>query len=317
MLQQTTVQAVIPYYERWMARFPTAHSLAIADEGEVLAYWAGLGYYSRSRRLHAAARWSQHHGWPDSVEGWLGVPGVGPYTAAAVASISQGLPVALVDGNVERCFARLNAETASGGQLKRLAQQWADRNIVKERPGDWNQALMELGAVICRPKGPNCGECPVQVDCMAFFTGKPETFPTPKARPATIDLAHSIWIPCSDGKFGITQTPVGQWWAGLWGFPRTLDAMVPPEFHHRCLMEQLGRFKHSVTNHRISVVVHFVSCPIEIESLLWVTRDELDNYGLPSPQRRALALFDGTNGQPALLYRDGEKIINHEKNNEV
>lgn len=138
MCQQTTVAAVIPFYERWMARFPTVEALAGAEIDEVLTYWQGLGYYRRARYLHAGAQWVVEHGWPSSVEEWRAVPGVGDYTAGAISSISLGLAAPVVDGNVERVYARICADEALNPALKRGAWEWTRSVMVEESPGDWN-----------------------------------------------------------------------------------------------------------------------------------------------------------------------------------
>jgi len=166
MLQQTRVAAAEGHYQRFMKRFPTVVALALAELDDVLAHWSGLGYYRRARMLHRAAQVivSEHGGKiPRDVMTLRGVPGIGPYTSAAIASIAYGVPVAVVDGNVERVLARLDGEGEQRGAVKwqRMAQAWLD----EERPGEFNQAMMELGAMICVPRGPRCLECPVYTWC--------------------------------------------------------------------------------------------------------------------------------------------------------
>ena len=183
MLQQTTVAAVAPYFDRFLNQFPTVQSLAAAPREAVLSAWAGLGYYSRARNLHEAARRLASKGFPDTEEGWRALPGIGPYTAAAVAAIAYDRPANVVDGNVERVMARVFAvETplpGAKGELRQLAGQLAPT----KRPGDWAQALMDLGATVCRPRSPKCPACPWAAYCRAHAGGDPTTYPrrTPKA----------------------------------------------------------------------------------------------------------------------------------------
>ncbi len=188
MLQQTTVAHATPYFLKFTARWPTAAALAAEQDSEVMAAWAGLGYYARARNLLACARAvAQRHGgvFPDTEEGLRSLPGLGPYTAAAVGAIAFDLPANVVDGNVERVMSRLFAVEqplpAAKPELKHLAAA-----LVRDhRPGDWAQALMDLGATICRPRQPLCDRCPVSAHCAALATGAPETFPRKTAKAAS------------------------------------------------------------------------------------------------------------------------------------
>src|SRR6202453_875855 len=186
MLQQTRVAAVIPYYERFLALFPDALALASAREQELLAAWAGLGYYSRARNLQKAARAIlELPSFPSDYAALRALPGVGDYTAAAVASIAFGRPHAVLDGNVLRVLSRMVAERgniksqAVRAALRAIAETWLDR----KRPGEFNQALMELGATVCVPKQPLCGECPVRVHCRAREQGIENQLPVIGGRP--------------------------------------------------------------------------------------------------------------------------------------
>ncbi len=175
MLQQTRVDTVLPHYKRWMARFPDVHALAQADEETVLAQWAGLGYYGRARRLHAASRIVAKQGFPTDAAGWRALPGVGPYMSAAIASITRGEVVAAIDGNLTRVLARYhgirdNVDRAGKPQVQAAARPDADR------PGDWNQALMDLGATVCTPS-PDCAACPLQTGCDAYAVGDAADLP--------------------------------------------------------------------------------------------------------------------------------------------
>jgi A/G-specific adenine glycosylase len=190
ILQQTTVAVGAPRWERFLSRFPTVTSLAAAEEREVLAEWSGLGYYARARNLHRAARLLAARGGtvPRSVEELEVLPGVGPYTAAAVASIAFGAAVPLVDGNVTRVLSRLLAiRESADAPSARAAVATAARALLNERaPGDHNQALMELGALVCVPRSPRCPECPLRTECRARASGRPEAFPGPRPRPPVV-----------------------------------------------------------------------------------------------------------------------------------
>lgn len=191
MLQQTRIAAVIPYYEKFLRRFPDVETLARAPEREVLRYWAGLGYYSRARNLLRAARQiaELHRGqFPQEMEDALELPGIGRYTAAAVLSIAYGAPYAVLDGNVARVLARIRAVR---GDL-RAPRRWrrleatADELLPIESPGDWNQALMELGETICTPKSPRCEECPARGWCESQKRGLVDRIPAPRKKPGTV-----------------------------------------------------------------------------------------------------------------------------------
>jgi A/G-specific adenine glycosylase len=185
MLQQTTVPHAAPYFLKFTARWPTVAALAAEDDGEVMGAWAGLGYYARARNLLACARAvAQRHGGvsPDTEEGLRALPGFGPYTAAAVGAIAFGLPANVVDGNVERVMARLYAVETPLPEAKPELKALAGALVADDRPGDWAQALMDLGATVCKPKAPLCDLCPLAADCAALATGAPEQFPRKTAK---------------------------------------------------------------------------------------------------------------------------------------
>jgi len=188
MLQQTRVEAVLPYYERFLARFPSVDDVARAPIDEVLALWSGLGYYRRARQLHAAARCiADAREFPRTLDRLLELPGVGSYTAAAVASIAFGLAVPVLDGNVERVMARrlALAEDPKRGASRALLMAAAAALLDPSRPGDGNQALMELGATLCLPRQPRCELCPLRPGCAAAAEGRPELYPPPRRRRRT------------------------------------------------------------------------------------------------------------------------------------
>jgi A/G-specific adenine glycosylase len=193
MLQQTRIAAVTPYYERFLARFPDVEALARAPEREVLKLWSGLGYYSRARNLHAAAKKivALHGGViPRELGAALALPGIGVYTAAAVLSIAYDVPLAVLDGNVARVLARIGAMRGELRESKNWAalQDAADQYLAEERAGDWNQALMELGEVCCTPKSPTCLVCPLVHGCKAYALGLTGEIPEPRRKQATVEV---------------------------------------------------------------------------------------------------------------------------------
>jgi A/G-specific adenine glycosylase len=227
MLQQTRVAAVIPYFEKFVAKFPTVQSLARARSETVLGRWAGLGYYSRARNLHRAAKEiaARHSGFfPRGHDATLALPGVGRYTAAAVLSIAYGQPLAVLDGNVARVLARLAAvrgdlrTPAMWRELEATAQVLLDRKA----PGDWNQAMMELGATVCTPKSPRCGECPVASWCVARKLGIAEQLPLPRKKRTTerITLAAAVLLDPQGRTLLVRQTASdGALFSRMWQFP--------------------------------------------------------------------------------------------------
>ena len=277
MLQQTQVATVLPYYERWMTRFPTVESLARAPEEEVMAHWQGLGYYRRCRNLLEGVRQGVANGFPVGHDAWRAMPGVGDYTAAALASILDGEPTPVVDGNVERVYARVCADPSIGDARRKAARAWAQTIISHERPGDWNQAIMELGATVCRPRNPRCAECPLQSECLAFARGLTDSLPTPKPRLATVDRTHpvSVWRR-ADGAVGMVQAQEAEWWAGLWVLP------TPSVNGHL-----IASVTTTVTHHRV-VLSAYEGVGEPPTGLRWVTREELPAVPIPAPFRKLL-----------------------------
>ncbi len=268
MLQQTRVAAVVPYYEGFLDRFPNVESLARAPEAEVLAAWSGLGYYSRVRNLCKAAIWILGRGrFPDSYEAIRAMPGVGEYTAAAIASLAFGIPHAVVDGNVVRVLSRVSC---SNEGIKPLAGQLLDRMD----PGRYNQALMELGAVICLPKAPRCAECPLRKMCRAAREGRQGEFPAKKPRPAAIRVSKTLLLIERRGKLLLRMHQ------GFWELPEAGDlpaASPGPE---------LGRFRHSILNRNYTVTVVPARLRGTPKGFEWVA----DPKPVSTVARKALAL---------------------------
>lgn len=287
MLQQTRVETVLPYWMRWMDAFPTVQDLANAEEEKVLSLWQGLGYYQRGKRLREGALHISNEGVPTSATEWLTIPGVGRYTASAIASIAYDEAVPLVDGNVERVVARLTANRDTGSALHRAAWEWAERWLHPDRPGDWNQALMELGATVCTPMRPLCGECPVRDACQALKQGVQNEIPAPKEKPEPVDLQHELFVPLCQGKVGLKQNEAGEWWAGLWAFPRT-EPGETPEYIDRNALEPLGQISHVVTHHRITVTCHIARLVKPTRKLKWFKTEDLEALPVPSTERKLL-----------------------------
>lgn len=233
MLQQTRVEVVLPFYERFLERFPTVEALAAAESDEVLAYWSGLGYYRRARQLHAAARQVAAAGaFPQDPEGWRSLPGVGPYTAAAVASIAFGVAVPVLDGNVERVVSRwlAQAEDAKAGGPRRRLLAAAAGLIDPDRPGDSNQALMELGATICTPRQPKCLLCPLSSGCRARGAGDPERYPAARVERKIERQRLVVVVVEREGRVLLFRRPDdSRLLAGTWELPWVRQDEISPE----------------------------------------------------------------------------------------
>lgn len=222
MLQQTRTDTVSGYYTRFLNRFPNIAALAQADEQEVLKYWEGLGYYSRARNLHKAAQIMQREyggRFPAAYEGIRALPGVGDYTAAAVASIAYRLPYPAIDGNLTRVLARVHGvrEDADRPSVKRLIHELGEREIDRERPGDWNQALMDLGATICVPGTPDCARCPLQAQCDAYAQGDADQLPIRAAARPPVPVDVGVGLVIAEGRV-LTIKRDAALLKGLWTF---------------------------------------------------------------------------------------------------
>lgn len=273
MLQQTRIAAVIPYYEKFLARFPDFESLARAPEQEVLRLWAGLGYYSRARNLQRAAREivATHDGkFPDDFAATLALPGIGRYTAAAVLSIAFDSPHAALDGNVARVLARLEAirgDLRAPGRWKKLDAS-AQAMLARDAPGDWNQAMMELGETICTPKSPRCSECPVAAMCAARKRGLVDLIPAARKKPAGVKqrIAAAVLLDAR-GRTLLVRDPGahdGVLFSRMWQFPAVefaSDAAGALTDHLRVQLQcepptltELPHARHGVTFRAITLV---------------------------------------------------------------
>jgi A/G-specific adenine glycosylase len=312
LLQQTQVETVRPYFLRFLTAFPTVEALAAAPIDAVLKAWEGCGYYARARHLHRAAKLIAERGeFPDTAEGLQQLPGVGPYTAAAIASIAFGEAVPVIDGNVERVLARVLGEKriikspAAAKRLKTAAsaimQSAAEQKL---KPGDLNQAMMEIGATLCMPRRALCEECPLKSECCAYRTLSDVTVLPRKAPKKSVphyDIGAAIIE--KNGKILITQRPLEAMLGGLWEFPggkldagETLEECVAREIE-----EELGirirvgklfaRVKHAYSHFRITL--HVFKCrpmagrikKLGIADYRWVTPDELSQFAFPKADR--------------------------------
>ncbi len=273
MLQQTQVATVIPYFERFMTRFPTPKDLAEAEIDEVLRYWEGLGYYRRARQLHAAAEKivAEHSGcFPTDFTAVLALPGVGRYTAGAILSISKDQRLPIVEANTQRLYSRLVAlrEPPAQTQANRLLWGVAESILPKRGCGQFNQAAMELGSLVCTPRTPNCEACPLVAHCAAYEAGLVDVIPGPVKKMQYENRTHwGLVVRSADGRILLRQCAKGEHWEGLWDLPRydvtdvvDREGFVSEQMRNDYEMsaavgDEVFRLKHGVTRFRIDLRV--------------------------------------------------------------
>ncbi len=315
MLQQTRVDQMLPYYERFVGRYPNVESLASADRDDVLKSWEGLGYYARARNLHRAASIVAEQGFPKDRDEWLALPGVGPYISAAVASIMNAEPVAAVDGNVERVVSRLFiiADQKGSPAFRRRVRDTAEQLLHTGRPGDFNEAMMDLGATVCRPRTPACGECPIRSFCRAAARDKQTDFPVRKKTKAVPHHREVVVVMCNEsGDLLLRQRPEDGLLGGLWELPGTrvgplaqerqeledhLDAALP---WASAVSAAAGEIKHAYTHFRVTVAAyvgrphgHLSAGGFNLpEQYCWANANELEALALPRAHRKLLAEID-------------------------
>jgi A/G-specific adenine glycosylase len=295
MLQQTTVAAVRPYFQKFVSRWPTVQALAEAEDAEVMTAWAGLGYYARARNLLACARRvaAEHGGrFPDSEAELLKLPGIGRYTAAAIASIAFERRAVVVDGNVERVVSRLFAVKESLPGARATLHTLADRLTPNERFGDHAQAMMDLGATICTPRSPHCPRCPLAFACEARREGRPDLYPVkqpraarPRKRGVAYWLEHEGHVllvrrPERGLLGGMLALPTGQWSAG------SEPATTAPA---AAQWEEAGAIEHVFTHFALDLQVHCAVAETRDEGEIWWPIGELDRAGLPTVFAKAAA----------------------------
>jgi A/G-specific adenine glycosylase len=292
MLQQTRVQAAIPYYERFLERFPDLQALAAAVEEQVLTVWSGLGYYSRARNLHRAARTMvAGGGFPKDYEGIRAMPGVGEYTAAAVASMAFQLPYAAVDGNVLRVVSRIQNDASDiksprvQQRFRAIAQEW----LPSDAPGTFNQALMELGSTVCLPKNPLCRECPLATDCQARAAGTAAQLPVKLGGPRPQRIEAVLLLAAERGRVLLRRRETGaRRMAGFWELPS------PEHLPSAAVGASAGEFRHTITHHHYTFTVKRVARGKTGRrgdgEFAWFAVEELGGIPLSTTARKALEL---------------------------
>ena len=319
MGQQTQIERVAQYFTRWIERFPDLAAVAAAPEQSILKAWEGLGYYSRARNLQRAAVRMVETGTADipaDYQQLLALPGIGPYTAAAILSIAFNQPYPLLDANVERLFARLadiNRSLKHGETKKQLAAM-AEILLDRENPRHYNQALMELGALVCTPKKPACSTCPVQIHCRAHRADTVDFRPLPNSRQKKIDITMACGILRKDSKFFIQQRLPDDIWGGLWEFPggRLEEGESPAQAAIREIREETGwqvndlvpltTVIHHYTRYRVTLHGFLCSLPrSSAEPVLtaasqhaWVSLDQLPDYPFPAGHRQLVTTLRTT-----------------------
>jgi A/G-specific adenine glycosylase len=334
MLQQTQVETVIPYFGRWMQRFPTIAALASADQQDVLAAWEGLGYYSRARNLHKSAQVvvAQHGGeLPGDVTALGRLPGVGRYTAGAIASLAFGLDEPALDGNLRRVLARLfNVDIpARSTQGERRLWELAAEHLPSSRAADYNQALMDLGATICTPRNPDCPRCPLAEDCRARQLGLQEERPVLSEKRSQPHYIVTAAVIHKRGRVLIAQRPAHGLLGGLWEFPG--GKLQPGEDLASCLQREileelgvrvlvggwLGVYRHAYTHFRVTL--HAFECTLangsrpqlrEHAALKWVAPAELPNYPMGKIDRLIASKLIEAN---RILIKNRSSIAGHAK----
>ncbi len=312
MLQQTQVETVIPYYHRWLKKFPILQSVAEAPIDDLLKYWEGLGYYRRCHHFHQAAQYifKNHEGTvPQQWASFRPLPGVGDYTASAVLSIAFNLPLPAIDGNIRRVVARLlrkrNLTPYNQRIIKSKLQGWLD----KERPGDFNQALMDLGTLVCRPDQAHCQDCPLTKYCQAYKTVNPKAYPRTirrKPLPHYQVVAGIIW---QGERFLIQRRPDKGLLGGLWEFPggklqagETHQAALLREIREECqteieVLRAIGSARHAYTHLKITFTLFHCRLRDSVEipqaqSRRWITPADVSRYAFPQVNHKLFPLLD-------------------------
>lgn len=317
MLQQTQVATVVPYFNRFVAAFPTARALAEADEHDVLRLWEGLGYYRRARQLHRAARVivDEHGGvFPRNLAQVGRLPGIGRYTAGAIVSIAYDLPAPILEANTIRLLSRLVAFSGdvSSGASRKFLWDLAESLVPRRHSGLFNQSLMELGSLVCTPKSPACGVCPVRARCAAFRLGRQEQIPQARAKPPSEAVREASVVACHRGKVFVRRRADGQRWAGLWDFLRFPIAArrgdaVRTELARKVREqsglsirepEKIATFKHAVTRFRITLDCYRATCrgtktTLPAGEWRWIEPDALEQLPLSVTGRKLSRMLSG------------------------
>ncbi len=318
MLQQTQLQVALPYWQRWMERFPRLEALAAAEEHDVLLLWQGLGYYSRARRLQQGARQllaaasecseAPAAPWPRTLEAWLALPGVGRSTAGSILSSAFDLPFAILDGNVKRVLARLIACPRPPARELKGFWQLSELLLHRQRPRAFNQALMDLGATVCTPRNPSCAACPWQGHCAAYAAGDPAAYPVKEApRELPFQVIGVGVVRNGAGDVLIDQRLNEGLLGGLWEFPggkqepgEAIEATIARELREELAIEaevgeQLIVVDHAYSHKKLRFVVHLCSWlsgepqPLASQQVRWVRPEQLGDFPFPAANARIIA----------------------------
>ncbi|HZZ18780.1 MAG TPA: A/G-specific adenine glycosylase [Opitutaceae bacterium] len=289
MLQQTQVSTVLPYFARWMETLPDFKALAGAPESQVLKLWEGLGYYSRARNLHKLAKAVASGGVPRTAEGWRELPGVGPYTAAAISSIAFGVPQACVDGNVVRILSRLTADATpfrDSASASKAFAPLAQEVMNHDEPGDHNQAMMELGATVCLRRKPLCLTCPVLKFCAAAAAGGPENYPVLEAKKTEHREVVRVWCESAGSVLFHRNASGARRLADIHELPTAEQAGMDPLAVSQGKL--VARKTRSITRYRIVESIHAAILPKGkiLPGLVWIPIKELGEVSLSGPHRK-------------------------------
>ncbi len=311
MLQQTRVETVVSYYQRFLQRFPDVQALAAAPLDEVLHLWSGLGYYARARNLHAAAvRLCAAHGghFPQDIDALVALPGIGRSTAGAILSLACGQRHPILDGNVKRVLARFHAVEGWPGRTAVLKRLWAlaERHTPRERVADYTQAMMDLGATLCTRGTPDCDACPLNADCAALAQGRPQAYPAPRPKRALpVREVYMLLLVNGEGEVWLQQRPPSGVWGGLWSLPEFdgPDALLDwcGRFTGRAVeARELPALRHTFSHFRLDIRPRLVRLEnpafsvMEGEGCVWYNSRQPQSLGLAAPVRRLLDSLEHT-----------------------
>ena len=324
MLQQTQLSVVLPYWQRWIMAFPTVEALAAASLEQVRLQWQGLGYYSRARRLHEAARVLVQQPWPRDLDGWIALPGIGRTTAGGILSSAFNVPEPILDGNVKRVLARLHAHERPPCRDQQLFWQRSEALLDPRRPRDFNQALMDLGATVCTPRRLGCDHCPWRESCAAYASGDPSGWPVVEERKPLPFQVIGIGVVINEaGDVLIDQRLEEGLLGGMWEFPggkqepgEPIEACIARE-----LMEELGievsvgegliTLDHAYSHKKLQFVVHLCDwCsgdpkPLASQQVRWVRPEQLKDYPFPAANGRIIEALLGRLNKTSQLEEPG------------
>ena len=312
MLQQTQLAVVLPYWQRWMRAFPTVEALAAASLEQVRLKWQGLGYYSRARRVHEAAQRLVSGPFPRDLDGWMDLPGVGRTTAGSILSSAFNTPSPILDGNVKRVLARLQAHPRPPARDQTLFWQWSETLLDPLRPRDFNQALMDLGATVCTPRNPDCLACPWRSCCAAYAAGDPSRWPmTDASKPLPFQVIGVGVVLNAAGDVLIDQRLEEGLLGGMWEFPggkqepgESIEVCIERELREELdiavtVGEQLISVDHAYSHKKLRFVVHLCTWvsgdpqPLASQQVRWVRPDALKDYPFPAANARIIEALLG------------------------